>query len=145
MAAPTLCLYNKFGYCKFGERCRKHHISEICQNRSCEINSCRQRHPKVCKYFRDFGRCKFSPFVYKHKKTVNSGKDYDQEIKFINDKMDDLQMIINDKNQQINEMSSKIHDLERKLETQSDVNSLFDSLEEKNFEKKFETAEKKNE
>ena len=59
--------------------------------------------------------------------------------------MDDLEKIINDKNQQINEMSSKIHDLERKLETQSDVNALFDSLEEKlkNFEKKFETADKR--
>ena len=100
MAAPTPCLFNKFGYCKFGERCRKHHVNEIYEESSCEILLCRQRHPKVCKYFRNFGRCKFSPCAFKHE-AVGQGNNFEKivkDVKVLSDKIVDLETVIISKN-----------------------------------------------
>ena len=62
MAANTLCLYNKFGFCKHGDKCRKEHVQEICENNECNQSECRRRHPKECKYFKLYKRCKFNEF-----------------------------------------------------------------------------------
>ena len=62
----TVCKYFKFGYCKYQNSCRFKHVDTICDNLRCEIVSCEKRHPKDCKYFREFGRCKFSPCSFKH-------------------------------------------------------------------------------
>ena len=62
-----VCGFFKFGYCKYKDTCRKKHNSEICENTSCEIRNCLLRHPKICRYFRDFGRCKFDELcAFKH-------------------------------------------------------------------------------
>ena len=66
MAAPSVCLCNKFGYCKHKELCRKQHVNDICENVSCELSLCIWRHPKTCKYYRELGRCKFDPCAFKH-------------------------------------------------------------------------------
>ena len=62
MALESLCLYNKFGHCKFSETCRKLHNKEICRNKTCEIQHCTKRHPRPCKYFQEYKRCKFGEF-----------------------------------------------------------------------------------
>ena len=149
MAAPTLCIFNKFGFCKFGERCRRHHRNTICQERSCEITSCRQRHPKICKYFRNFGRCKFDPCAFKHEVVTkeNIHEDVVKEIKVISEKIASLESEIINKNQQIEEMSNKINNLERKLDSQTNEKVLLEKLEEKlkYFEEKFELVDKTTE
>ena len=65
-AAQIVCSFNKFGYCKFRNSCRKMHVYEHCENERCEIRTCRLRHPKPCRYFRDSRRCKFSNCKFKH-------------------------------------------------------------------------------
>ena len=68
MAAENVCQRNKYGFCKFRQVCRKQHITEKCENLNCEIENCLQRHPQECRYFRSYGRCKFSEFCfYEHK------------------------------------------------------------------------------
>ena len=130
MAAPTLCLYNKFGYCKFSERCRKHHVNENCQNRYCKINECRERHPKLCRYFQNYGRCKFSPCAFRHETSniipVNEEKDLREKLVFLENE-------IKAKDKKIEELATKISDLETKL-------SVIDSIKEKieDHDKKFE-------
>ena len=57
-----ICRYHKIGYCKYKEHCRYMHVSEICEDQTCEINSCRKRHPKTCYYYKKYGRCKFGAF-----------------------------------------------------------------------------------
>ena len=67
MATQTfVCLYNKFGYCKHQEACRRNHVNELCENLACELSTCNLRHPKTCKWFREYGRCKFDPCAFKH-------------------------------------------------------------------------------
>ena len=143
MAAPTVCLFNKFGYCKFRERCRKQHISEICSSNTCNLFECRKRHPKLCRYFKNYGRCKFSPCAFKHQSQVN-----DDGIEDIKEKMRFLQNAVDEKNNQIEELSSEISRLKIKLSEIEDknisvleVSEKLDTFEEK-VEKQFKIMEK---
>ena len=146
MAAPTICLFNKFGYCKFRERCRKHHINEICIQNTCEILSCSQRHPKICKFFRKYGRCKFSPCAFKHEIEL-SGNDHektDKEVKVLSEKVLALENDIRNKNQEIEDLTEKISVIENKL-SEEYIDEKLDAFEKQlveNFEKALESYSK---
>jgi hypothetical protein len=56
----TICKFNQYGFCKFLSKCRKQHINDICSNSQCNSNTCLLRHPRVCKYFSNYQRCKFA-------------------------------------------------------------------------------------
>ena len=47
----NVCKHFKFGFCKFGEKCKKQHLKEICQTEDCNLKTCNKRHPKICKFF----------------------------------------------------------------------------------------------
>ena len=71
MAAHSVCLFNKFGYCRYGELCKHKHLKEVCDKLDCEQKEvCQKRHPKHCRYYRDFGRCKFAEYCFfRHKES----------------------------------------------------------------------------
>ena len=63
-----VCKHFKFGFCKFGEKCRKQHLKETCQTYDCQVKTCNKRHPRICKYFSVNQICKFGDTCcYKHK------------------------------------------------------------------------------
>ena len=64
--ATQVCKFNKFGYCRYKDVCRNLHVNESCENVSCDISSCSQRHPRECRYYREYKRCKFTPCKYTH-------------------------------------------------------------------------------
>ena len=66
MAAHNVCSWNKFGYYKHREYCRIRHVKELCENYACDISNCTLRHPKSCKFYRDYGKCKFNPCMFLH-------------------------------------------------------------------------------
>ena len=67
MAGVNVCQNNKFGYCKFDNTCRYHHINTVCDTIKCDTESCEKRHPKKCKYIDRYSRCKFGIFCkYSH-------------------------------------------------------------------------------
>ena len=106
MAAPTLCNWNKCGHCKFSERLRKHHENQICKNQN-------------------FRRCEFSPCSFKHENGVllNDSPAVENEMKVIADKIVALDIFIGEKSRQIEEMSTKILNLENKL-TESELKEI---------------------
>ena len=63
-----VCHYDKFGFCKYKDDCKRTHFSEECENLSSSKNmkTCFKRHPKSCKRFYS-GQCKFGKDrAYKH-------------------------------------------------------------------------------
>ena len=82
MVQQNVFTFNKYGFCKFRNTCRKRHISEKCQNRACDVRNCSLRHPKICKFYRDIGYCKFGEWGCFVHKTPN-----DDEVKRISDKL----------------------------------------------------------
>ena len=69
-----------------------------------------KRHPKVCSFYRDFGRCKFNPCAYRHVNYLD------------NDRLQQLEKAIEERDIIINEMKTlitfnteKINTLEHKM------------------------------
>ena len=104
MASQNVCYHNKFGHCKFSDRCRYLHISDVCENPACEINSCKLRHARTCKYFRDYDRCKFSDYCsFKHVKNNNFNQINNKELL---EKIDNLAQLIEEKDEIVNILAS---------------------------------------
>eukprot|EP00092_Neocalanus_flemingeri_P059010 GFUD01070439.1.p1 GENE.GFUD01070439.1~~GFUD01070439.1.p1 ORF type:complete len:313 (+),score=42.55 GFUD01070439.1:267-1205(+) len=119
MATQNVCKFNKFGFCKFKETCRKQHVMEICENSSCAVSTCIFRHPRMCRFFRDFGRCKFTvgcSYVHGFKKNEMGALDI-STLKSENDKLINLIQILEKK---ILEMDIRIDVLEKQNKADKD-------------------------
>ena len=157
MATQSVCSFNKYGYCKFRKNCRKTHVDESCKDQECEIRTCRFRHPKPCRYFQDFRRCKFSDCKFKHIEDENDAIEMmknenriilaklnaiDENIKLLDYQEKMLEM----ENTLKNEISAKdnvIEELKNKLcNVEAKMNDLFEkfSLLEKDKAKKVEMS-----
>ena len=113
MATHNVCIYFKFGFCKFTDKCRFMHVDQVCENTSCEIKLCNLRHPRICKFFRDYNRCKFSEWcAFKHIEKNNISEVNTKEILA---KIENLSEIIYEKDILINNLAAKIKLLEEKV------------------------------
>ena len=65
---------------------RNHHIDEICSNKNCCDTSCRFRHPRFCRYFCIYGRCKFeNNCAYLHERIhQNDFTELKEELRRVN-------------------------------------------------------------
>ena len=139
MAAKTLentCLYNRFGYCKFKETCKYRHIKEKCQSRNCESENCLLRHPRECRNYRDYRRCKFGDFcLFSHdfssvEVQVDQIEIVKNKLKVIEDKNVALNQIVDGQNESIKTLISAVD--EKTLEIKNlelKVITLNESLE----------------
>ena len=88
VTVQVVCRFHQFGYCRFQERCRRKHINETCENENCSSRECPKRHPRICKYFREFNRCKFGDFCnYRHKYFISNSNNNDDTIRELNEKI----------------------------------------------------------
>jgi prefoldin subunit 5 len=155
MASQTpVCLYNKYGYCKHKEMCRKRHVNEMCEKTSCEVYKCTSRHPKICKFFWNQGHCKFDPCAFLHKDNDNSIWRIKQEHEVLQEKVNSIDKALTDLNKQenetqssidkISEVKSKLEDREHELDSLQklvhETNVKFENLQTE-IEKKFKSFE----
>ena len=104
----SICRRNKYGYCYFGDTCRNKYINVMCADKSCNIFSCENRHPKICTFFRDLGQCKFNEYCkFDHNKQ--------KKILENNQKIEELEKKI-EKLQRSDKQSEKIAKVVAKLE-----------------------------
>ena len=94
-----ICKYNRFGYCKLKDQCKKYHINEECkEGLHCEnINECPLRHPKFCKKILLGEHCRFEETcAYNHKSRSNYQNNeintMQEEVKTLNAEIDTLKM-----------------------------------------------------
>ena len=132
-----VCVYNQTGYCKFGERCNRVHIKEICQRgEECADPECCKRHPRRCRYFYNYGKCKLGEkCAYRHDEETKESKikTLEMEVKHLKEEMNNLK----------SEMNKIVEMLE--VEKEVDIHGKKDGKElikEKNHEK--ETVEENN-
>ena len=111
MAHQNVCRYNKFGFCKFQEVCRKKHVNEKCNSSSCEITLCELRHPKICRYFRDHRRCKFGEYCYFEHKENEHGV-FEQKLNEMKTKIDKLEKKVIEKDDIIKNLVEKVENFE---------------------------------
>ena len=76
----AICQHHKFGYCKFRELCRHRHINDMCEDSECEVQFCIRRHPKRCRFYDQYKRCKFGDFCsFVHDDSLVPCKKYEQQ------------------------------------------------------------------
>ena len=90
------------------------HVSEKCERKSCDIKSCNLRHPKICRYFRDRKFCKFGEWCcFEHKNSEEDFKRVFEKCNIIENKVNNLEILLIDKDQVVNTLGTKI---EKKVE-----------------------------
>ena len=140
----NICLYNKFEYCKYKEKCKYRHIKENCERTGCEGGNCIQRHPRKCSYYHLYKQCKFNDYCsFKHEnnwtETVNNVRDIDKRIEEFDEKIIELKEIIVKQEETIDSLKKSIDDKTkdyRDLETKVDhsLGSLEQSIKSKVLE-----------
>lgn len=116
MAGTRLCLRNKIGYCKFNQACHLRHNNKICENTSCD-NSCEERHPKDCWWFREFKRCKFMYCAYRHVEQSHSTDNIKSKILTLEEKIKEKEIEMKLQEQKIEKIEAKLkeNNLEEKV------------------------------
>ena len=72
-----VCEFNKFGFCKFNQSCRKRHVDKLCEEENCKESFYENRHPKHCRYYSIYKRCKFGDFCrFKHSEKCVPGDSF---------------------------------------------------------------------
>ena len=114
-----LCLFNKYGHCKFQGTCRKKHIINICEKEECEVQNCLERHPRECSFYRDFKRCKFGSYCsYKHKTSKDDEiKELKKDLENVKTRLEQIEELLKIKSKQV-EFFQKIQQLEKKTKKQ---------------------------
>ena len=146
MTQPKICLKNKFGFCKYSERCFYQHVSTVREDYRCDVYKCEKRHPRICRYYRDFQRCKFTVGCkFKHENKYEILEKLEQKIKEFKCDHKDKEIAKNTKDER------KLENMEIKLENQrkeiEEKNSKIASLEIRldELEKKFLNEKKAKE
>ena len=118
-ATSRFCDFNKYGYCKFGDRCTMLHNRDICDKTECPVIECDLRHPKPCKYFKTYRRCKFNTYCkYSHEEFNNENKNDKIKIETLEKSVEHLESCLK-------KCLGKIEYLENKMEkNEHDTNEL---------------------
>ena len=107
MTMETVCLFHNYGYCKYRETCRNIHYKETCEVKSCETPGCAKRHPKNCRYFNIYNRCKFGTFCsFAHVTSKVSNNYEDEETK---DKIVSLDMRVKTLEEKNEHLEREVH------------------------------------
>ena len=129
MNFQNVCRHNKFGFCKHGQSCRKRHVDELCNIESCDINICEKRHPRSCRFFAEYGRCKFLDFCkYKHVNNMKNESSVDNEMKIMFEKQTNMENEIKELNEMLKLKDDQILAIALKIDT------ILDFLKNKDIE-----------
>ena len=122
MSSENLCLYNKYGHCKFRDTCRHQHFNETCEETSCETKKCLKRHPRNCKFYYDFRRCKFGDYrSFSHKTLENGISAPENDLKDMKARLATLEELMEEKENKIKCINDKLNTIAEKnvkLETE---------------------------
>ena len=137
-----ICIYNKFGFCKYKERCRNQHCQETCEQLSgCKsIKICSKRHPKVCRRFASAKGCRFEndECAYHHPQQSKSAVNTD-----LNVKVEAMEIVINKMVLKIFNLETELNKIKSttktpEMSTKEAVKTI-EQYEEENNSKKYET------
>ena len=132
MAMEKICFYNKFGHCKFQETCIRQHFREICELPGCETESCPKRHPRVCKFFENFNRCKFGSYCsFSHRtfESVLAAPENETKVNELKSRLDTLEEKARQSENEIKVLNEKIKNVEqRNVKLEKDFKTVLGSV-----------------
>ena len=117
MSYHTVYPFNRTVFYKFSQTCRLKHVDTICEVKNCE-ELCENRHPRACKFYMEYGRCKYLEYCrYRHDTTK---VDVENRFEIIETKVNDIdvkiQKALENKTIEILELQSNISSMSIKIE-----------------------------
>ena len=101
------------------------YVDELCGDYSCDTSVCIKRHPKQCKFYKYYNRCKFNPCKYSHTSKEN------EKMKEIDEKVCEIEDLLKNKidignkikiyDEKINSLENTIKSLEVKIMNQNEI------------------------
>ena len=112
-----------------GDTCHFKHERKICNDSNCNIFNCNLRHPRICRWFQVYGRCKFTSFCkYKHTE-IKSFEEIVTKIEHNDNKLADIDIILENLKKEEGNIMHRLEKYETYIE--SKLNNIFKLLEEK--------------
>jgi hypothetical protein len=142
MATQSVCVFNKYGFCKYLETCRNYHEKKICEISQCEVRKCPLRHPKICKFYRDNGYCKFGEFCYFSHKTKMNIENYRKENEEILSKLAEVDRSLKALEEKERETKAIIENLKAVNEQSESQNKMYENLMKRFNEMEVKLAER---
>ena len=112
-----VCLHQKFGFCKYKEKCNKRHLDEECKDLvNCgSKKTCDKRHPKLCRRYVLEGSCSYGERCdYLHKEKYISPADHR-----LKGRIDELEKVLGEKVSEEKKMAVAIMELEKVVKAMS--------------------------
>ena len=113
-----ICQFQKFGYCKFEDKCKRIHLAEVCGSPSrCQNKKdCKKRRPKRCKRFYSASSCKFKEkCAYNHQafEIDDEKKELKYKVKHLEEK--DVQQTKKIENGKVEQLAPVVKALTQKV------------------------------
>ena len=113
------CKYHLFGHCKFANTCQRFHVTNTCLDFPCLTESCKARHPRVCKFFAQFGKCKFNESCsYLHIPNLDKSTKFEKEINVLKEEIKTLKV----KNVLLESLVVKMKNIEEEVQALKSTN-----------------------
>ena len=114
MENSPICMFYKYGYCKFKTNCKNKHVTQVCDDEKCSQTKCHKRHPRMCRFFFNFGTCKLGNLcAYKH--------DKNNEFEKLEKKMNDVLKRSMENDNLIKDLVQDVKKLIQKNEEKDDI------------------------
>ena len=106
-----VCIYQKYGFCKYKSNCLKRHLDKECKDlNNCKSKkSCNKRHPKLCKRYLQQNNCSLGDTCeYLHKE-----KEINQEEEKLKCRIEELEQVVKEKSAAERKMEHAVTKLEK--------------------------------
>ena len=134
MATQNTCFFNKYGFCKYLDKCRRYHENKKCEKLDCEIRDCPLRHPKVCRFFRDFRFCKFGEWCKFSHEVLRNASSSNEEIERLQNKLMAVENDLKKNSEKVLKLENEIKDIKHKLSEKEQTEVEKENRDEKHSE-----------
>ena len=133
MVSTAICLHQKFGHCKYGQKCRLKHVTLTCDKADCELHVCELRHPSPCRYFSLYGNCKFGTYCsFSHivtEKTPLGGNLEEYDFRIMKEKLASMEKRLDEKDAQVEILETEVDLLKSEnLKIKLEIQTLLDQM-----------------
>ena len=120
-----VCVYHKYGFCRYKEKCLKKHLKQECKdlNHCPDKKICHKRNPKLCRRYAFEGSCIFEEKCdYLHKeKEMSLGQNK------LKERVEGLESVLKDKSSEEKIMLNAIKELEKVVKAKSSEEKIMQS------------------
>ena len=99
------------GFASISKHVEKNHENKKCENSDCEIRDCPLRHPKIRKFYRDFGFCKFSEWCKFSHEVKRSMFVENDGVKNLEEKLEKVKLDLEKSSEKMSKLENELKEM----------------------------------